>query len=251
MQDQTTNAQASKARLRAIVSVNSAVRCQQPGCGRSIYARVHIVQISGKLMVLGSSCFAKVFGEPHALGGADFGAGSGVRLTDEERSLLIANTEALLARFEAQEAETVATALAVAKAAADAAAEAAKAARPGTPSSAWAPGWPNAPRARGQVQHFATRASPWSWQKERTSVAILTAPSGQHWVRVQHKDGSQKLVPWPSFEGWQSALPDQIGTADQDLGAWSVLNIVDAIERLAAMGFHRTSVGTWHEIKPR
>ena len=54
-------------------------------------------------MVLGSTCFAQRYGSPAALGQAQYGGGGGGRkLTDEERQLLIENTEALLAQFEAQ-----------------------------------------------------------------------------------------------------------------------------------------------------
>jgi hypothetical protein len=75
--------------LLAVVAVdrNRPVRCQQPHCGHSVHARVHVVEEAGQLLVLGSDCFAKRFGEGHAPGFGGHGAGGRV-LTDAERELL-------------------------------------------------------------------------------------------------------------------------------------------------------------------
>ena len=53
-------------------------------------------------LVLGSTCFVKRYGSPHALGPAQYGGGGGRNLTEEERLMLLQNTEMLLAHFEAQ-----------------------------------------------------------------------------------------------------------------------------------------------------
>lgn len=91
-------------RLRAVVAVDEKdkVRCQQPGCKRSVYAAVHIAEEDGRLLVLGSTCFVKRYGSPHAIGQAHYGGGGGRKLTDEERQMLLQNTAMLLAHFEAQ-----------------------------------------------------------------------------------------------------------------------------------------------------
>ena len=238
------------ARLRAIVAVDGKdrVRCQQPGSGHSVYAAVHVVEEDGKLMVLGSTCFAQRYGSPAALGQAQYGGGGGGRkLTDEERQLLIENTEALLAQFEAQAiADAEAAALAEAQTHAEellrkqqivdklTALRAAYAER-----QAVIPGMAAQP------------SSPWPWQMERSSVAVFTAPDGAHWVRVQHKDRSQKLVPWPHFPGWESALPSGIGRADPSIGAIAVNNIADAIQILRQSGFLGPEVGRWQDVLPR
>ena len=97
----------------------------------------------------------------------------------------------------------------------------------------------------------AQPSSPWPWQMERSSVALFTAPDGAHWVRVQHKDRSQKLVPWPHFPGWESALPSGIGRADASIGAIAVDNIADAIQVLRQLGFLGPEVGRWQDVLPR
>jgi hypothetical protein len=94
-------------------------------------------------------------------------------------------------------------------------------------------------------------SSPWPWQMDRSSVALFTAPDGKHWVRVQHRDRSQKLVPWPQFQGWEFALPPGIGRADASIGAIAVDNIADAIQVLRHLGFLGPEVGRWQDVLPR
>ncbi len=94
------------AKLLAIVSVehDDRVRCGQPNCGHSVYRRIHVVRENSRLLVLGSTCFAKRYGADTALGGAKYGGGEGRPLTEAERQLLVSNTEALLAQFEEEAA---------------------------------------------------------------------------------------------------------------------------------------------------
>ena len=49
-------------KLVAIVAVEPAdrVQCSQPGCGHSVYARIHVVREGDELIVLGSSCHSTV-----------------------------------------------------------------------------------------------------------------------------------------------------------------------------------------------
>ena len=54
----------SSGQLLAIVEVSPErrINCQAPGCGRSVYKRIHVVQENGALQVLGSECFKKLVG---------------------------------------------------------------------------------------------------------------------------------------------------------------------------------------------
>lgn len=244
-----------RARLRAVVAIDAKnrVQCQQPGCMHSVYAAVHVVEEDGRLLVLGSTCFAKRYGGSNALGQAQYGGGGGRKLTDDERQMLIQNTEALLAHFEALAvAEAEAATLALEQARLEelqhkqqmidkllrlrTVHEERQGARMRTAN---APGLVSAAR------------SPWQWQKERTSIALFTAPGGVNWVRVQHRDGSQKLVPWPQFEGWEHALPVEVGVPDISIGAIAVVNIVEAIRYLKQNGFDDPVVGNWQDVLPR
>ena len=69
-------------------------------------------------------------------------------------------------------------------------------------------------------------------------------------MRVQHSDGSQKLVPWPQFQGWENALPDGIGVPDTSIGAISVESIVEAIRALQLNRFQGPEVGRWQDVHP-
>lgn len=163
-----------RARLRAVVAVDAKdrVQCQQPGCLHTVYAAVHVVEEDGRLLVLGSTCFAKRYGRANALGQRQYGGGGGRKLNDDERQMLIQNTEALLAHFEAlaaAEAEAATSALEQARLKGlqhkqqmidklqrlRAVHEERQGARMRTAN---APGL--IPSAR----------SPWQWQKERTSI---------------------------------------------------------------------------------
>ena len=93
-----------EAQLVAVVGVDPArrVRCQAAGCGHGVYRRIHIVRQSHSLSVYGFACFERLFGhlrgiKPH------FGSGAGRLLSDDERQLMLENTEALIAYFETEE----------------------------------------------------------------------------------------------------------------------------------------------------
>jgi len=233
------------ATLRAIVALDpkERVRCQQPGCGHSVYAAVHVVEEDGRLLVLGSTCFSKRYGGPEALGAAQYGAGSGRRLSEEEREMLLQNTQALLARFE-QEATAAARAHAARLEEFWRKQAALTSLRPPAPP-------PRVPSPQAVAHRSAKPSSPWPWQMAWTSVALFSAPDGRDWVRVQHEDGSQKLVPWPKFEGWTMALPQGVGIADTSLDAIAVDNIVEAIRILQSSGFRGPFVGAWQDVLSR
>jgi hypothetical protein len=233
------------ATLRAIVAVDEKdkVQCQQPGCGHSVYAAIHVVEEDGRLLVLGSTCFANRYGNANALGGAQYGAGSGRKLTEEERKMLLRNTEALLARFAR---EATATAQAHAARVEELRRKQAQLATTSNPGPGSRP-----PESHASAHHSSHPPSPWSWQRAWTSVALFTGPKGENWVRVQHEDGSQKLAPWPQFDGWETALPAGVGVADTSLGAIAVDNVVQAIQLLQGSGFRGPFVGSWQQVLPR
>lgn len=233
------------ARLLAIIAVDfeKAVRCQKPGCGHRVYAAVHVVQDDGRYLVLGSSCFAELYGGLMALGSAGYGGGTPRKLTDAERALLEANTAALIAQFEQEEQARLAEEmlrLAEQKAIAEREAQL-RLARYKQATT---------PTQRTPI-HRPTN-SPWPWQSSRnTSIGVFTAPDGKIWVRVQHQDGSQKLVPWPAFPGWETALPPAIGVPDLEVQGYAVKEIVPAVSLLRNMGFSEPKVGGWRDVLPK
>lgn len=233
------------ARLHAIIAIDPAhaVRCQHTGCGHKVYAAVHIVQEAGKFLVLGSSCFAKRYGAPKALGSSAHGAGNGRRLTDQERALLEANTATLIAHFEEQELARLAQEqqrLAEQKAIAEREAQQRLARyRQATSLSARAPA-------------YRPTNSPWPWQSTKhSSIAVLVSPDSRVWVRVEHQNGSQKLLPWPAFAGWEKALPAEIGDPDPGVQGYAVRDIVQAMRLLLSLGFSGPKVGGWRDVLPK
>lgn len=92
------------AELLAIVEVDrdSRVVCQAPGCGHAVYKRIHVVRHDDKLGVYGSDCFDRLFGDLGRGATPNYGGGTGRLLTEEERLMLVQNTERLIAQFEAE-----------------------------------------------------------------------------------------------------------------------------------------------------
>ncbi len=88
--------------LLAVVEVPQSDRvvCQAPGCKHPVYKRIHVVLQNGKLTVLGSECFKKLFGEE--LSAPRYRTSEGRLLTPEERQLLVENTARLIAQFETE-----------------------------------------------------------------------------------------------------------------------------------------------------
>lgn len=233
------------ARLHAIIAIDAshAVRCQHTGCGHKVYAAVHIVQEAGKFLILGSSCFAKRYGGTKALGSSVHGTGDGRRLTDQERALLEANTAALIAYFEEQELARLAQEqrrLAEQKAIAERDAQ------------------QRIARYRQAISHSARAPvhrptnSPWPWQSAKhTSIAVLVSPNAQVWVRVEHQNGSQKLLPWPAFTGWENALPVEIGHPEPEVQGYAVKNIIQAMRLLDSLGYSKPKIGGWRDVLPK
>ena len=91
--------------LLEIVEVDPADRvvCQAEGCGHGVYRRIHVVRCEdSKVRVYGSDCFGRLFHGLIADARPRYGTGDGRHLTDEERALLVSNTERLVAQFEVE-----------------------------------------------------------------------------------------------------------------------------------------------------
>lgn len=91
------------AQLLAIVEVSKEdrVQCQAPSCGHGVYKRIHVVQDQGRLTVLGSDCFARLYGGSISTA-PRYGSGDGRRLTADERRLLQENTQRFIDALEAE-----------------------------------------------------------------------------------------------------------------------------------------------------
>lgn len=217
------------AKLLAIVSVehNERVRCGQPNCGHSVYRRIHVVRENSRLLVLGSTCFAKRYGADTALGGAKYGGGEGRPLTEAERQLLLSNTEALLAQFEEEAARLQPAKVKPVPPAIQLKAVIA------TPSN---------------FQLSANKETPWEWVKPWTSVLYLKLKDGSGWIRAQRRDEKHVLVPWPAFDGWDEALPPLFGYADNKNGGYILPDVVPALQYLRNQAEWETKPGRWSDV---
>lgn len=93
------------AQLLAIVEVphDDRVRCQATGCNHPVFRRIHVVRDESGIHVYGSECFKKLFlGLPVASAAPAYTSTEGRPLTDEERQLLVENTERLIQQLEAE-----------------------------------------------------------------------------------------------------------------------------------------------------
>ncbi len=82
------------------------IRCQAPGCNHPVYKRIHVVRDAGRIVAVGSECWARLYA--HAAAGAAqprYGSTKGRLLTPQEREMLNANTAAFVARMEQEAAE--------------------------------------------------------------------------------------------------------------------------------------------------
>lgn len=95
----------SESHLLSIVEVSHAnrIRCQADGCGHSVFKRIHVVLDNGKFHVLGSQCFAKLYGGLHTA--PYYGGGDARPLTDNERAMLMENTARFIEQLESERIE--------------------------------------------------------------------------------------------------------------------------------------------------
>lgn len=94
--------------LLAVVEVDKADRviCQADGCGHSVYKRIHVVRDKGRITVIGSECFKRLYGDTESVSHKPiFGSAEGRRLSQEERDALLRNTEQLIATLELEHNE--------------------------------------------------------------------------------------------------------------------------------------------------
>lgn len=221
------------AQLLAIVAVefDKRVQCKQPGCGHSVYRQVHVVQDGPELLVLGSTCFAKRYGGSNALGNATYGGSSGRELTGAERELLVNNTVALLAQFEAEVHEKE------------------RLRREALTRQIPPPLIASAIKPKS-TQTFVPRSpgSPWPWAEPGRSMLYLQMKDATAWIRVEHRDGYQRLVPWPTFEGWNETWPATVGLAEHELGCLRVTDIVRALTYMRQFSAWEKMLGTWREL---
>ena len=220
--------------LRAIVSVDAEHRvwCSEVGCGHTVYKAIHVVQDGASVFVLVSRCYAKRYGSASALDGPSYGGGGGRQLTDAERELLVNNTTALLAQFEAevQEGERLRREALTRK----------------SPPPLIAVPVRQQPTQLVSVRSFST---PWHWAEPRTSLFYIHLKDGTGWIRVQHKDGYQRLLPWPHFDGWDETLPSSVVLADQELGCFHVRDIASALTYLRQLSVWEKVFASWPELK--
>lgn len=238
----------SSAQLLTIVEVlpEDKVLCAQPGCGHSVWKAIHVVRDGAELLVLGSTCFEKRYGSGGALGTPSYGGGSSRKLTQEERGLLVDNTTAFMARIEEEE-RLRASALIEAHAQATASERANAVLR----RAAWlhtAP--PTQPRfSMGHALPARVfKPCPWPWMKPGTSLGYFELADGSGWVRILRSDGQQMLVPWPVSDGWDEALPAHIGTPNQELGGYVLLDVVKTVAYLRKVGTRDRVFDSWKKL---
>jgi hypothetical protein len=85
--------------LLEIVEVDKEDRvlCQARGCKHPVFKRIHVVEVDGKITVLGSECFKQLYGYLNVQASTPrYGAPGGRKLTDAERQMLIGNTRQLV-----------------------------------------------------------------------------------------------------------------------------------------------------------
>ena len=161
-------------------------------------------------------------------------------LTPEERALLAGNTEALLARFSAEDARLRAEAELKLRNLRE------QVNRAPTTAAALSP---LVRSLSHQVPGMAQRRLfPWGWMKANSSVAAFKLNDGSSWVRVQHIDGRQFIVPWPSFDGWEEALPPVVGRPNLEIGGYEAGLISDAVAYLRTKAEWQKVTGLWGDI---
>ncbi|MBB1073244.1 hypothetical protein HUU62_02300 [Rhodoferax sp. 4810] len=229
-------------KLLAIVTVDRdhSVLCQQPHCGHRVYARIHVVEEAGQLMVMGSDCFARRYGVSHTVNFHGHGSGGGRVLTEAELELLLNNTQELLAQFEAERQRE----LALAQEKRQREEEQAEAARQKERALAEAKlanlrqmfaarqAWMSPSHHQVPAPHQPPEIEPEqppideevplpSWanlKKPNSSFFAYGMGNGQCWVLIQSASHAGCFIaPAPTpFEGWDEALPPSLGMVDAE-----------------------------------
>ena len=86
------------------VEQENRVRCCAPNCNRSVYKKIHVVRDNGEILVLGEKCYGLIYKirEPKQ---SNYFSNTSRKLSSEERTLLIENTDSLIALFEKEHKE--------------------------------------------------------------------------------------------------------------------------------------------------
>lgn len=219
-------------KLLAIVAVDPVrrIRCQQPHCGHSVYAKIHVVEEAGILFVLGSDCFAKRYGEGHPKEFHGYGFGGGRVLTEAEREMLLTNTAALLAQFEAERIEERALAEAKLTAIRERLAEQSENNR--LTELHRQDNWQQS-RIDSEPELSQAVALPmWtSLKKPNSSFFAYGMGEGQYWVLMQSAIHSGCFIapaPMP-FESRDESLPPPIGVVDIEREVYSSDRDIDEL----------------------
>lgn len=222
----------SDAELLSVVEVpfDARIRCQAEGCGHSVYKRIHVVRDGDTLKVLGSDCFNKLFGRG-TRSQPRYGGSDGRVLTQEERELLLSNTAQLLQRFQNEHEASLEE---------KRRAEQTRPVQPLLrPTTICAPQRIVAP----------AKSTIWSWMKPLASMGYFRLKDGTGWVRVLRTDGKHILVPWPSFDGWDEALPAHIGQVDLECGGYVIRDVVETVSYLRERGIWDKVCGSMRELE--
>lgn len=68
-----------------------------------------------------------------------------------------------------------------------------------------------------------------------TMINFYRLKDGSAWILYKREGGGMALAPWgKADEGWDEALPPSVGSADQELGAYLVTNLIGAFTYLGA-----------------
>ena len=75
------------------------------------------------------------------------------------------------------------------------------------------------------------RSYPWApKRKPNTAFIFYRLKDGAAWVFYTMEDGSGAIASWPTAEdGWDEALPGNVGTADAELGVYRIKNMATAM----------------------
>jgi hypothetical protein len=175
---------------------------------------------------LGSDCFAKRYGDGHLASAPGFGGGGGRVLTEAEREMLVNNTKALLAQFEAERLRE----LELAEQARQKERESLEAqrntfiAKVGALKERMAlfqtrrPDYQQQPMLMPEPAHVEVIPLPtWaSLKNQHSSFFAYGLGNGQCWVLMQSAthDGCF-IAPAPTAcESWDEALPGSLGVVD-------------------------------------
>ena len=85
------------------VTEDHRIRCQSLGCNHPVFKRIHVIRIGSEFRLLGSSCFRRTcICNPEGRQTPRYTSRAGRHLTEDERELLIENTEGLVAKLESR-----------------------------------------------------------------------------------------------------------------------------------------------------